>query len=176
MLGPVDVSMVVDAIKAIQPLSPSTSAKAAWLLIHKNYDGDTGLVLLDREAIAAELEISAAEVSRAMTALERLGVVRRERVKGLTAPGKAAVRYYVEEATILAGELNFKLPRPPSLTQLQRLERLLRKIGSAPPALPKERSVLPDWVPDTAAARRIEYELHKRRESFKRAAEDKTKP
>ncbi len=56
---------------------------------------NTGLVTLTREEIAQTAEIKPQEVSRAMTRLENLGAITRERVKipGLKGPGM--VRYRI---------------------------------------------------------------------------------
>lgn len=76
-----------------------------WALLLRSISTDTGEVLLSRDEIAERLGISVENVSRLMTALERFGAIRRDRMKLAGLKGHGPARYFVNPDVAWRGPL-----------------------------------------------------------------------
>ena len=91
MISPAQCLVVWDAIE--DGVEPRATRKVFDLVI-THIETNTGIVIFTREEIAERVGIAPKHVSSAMARLEKLGAVKRERVKvpGMRGPGKARYR------------------------------------------------------------------------------------
>lgn len=124
MLSRVQTAAVWDAIRALPSSERPNHVRHAFDLVLLNLRQDTGEVMLTRDQLAERIGCSSDNVSRLMSTLERMGVVRRERraVDGMRGRGMAV--YFINPHVAWNGSLEVRKAEaadqaPPLLTIMQ---------------------------------------------------------
>jgi len=105
MLNRNQTKAVWDAIRALPPKDRPVQVRDAFMLLMLNLRQDTGECVLTREEIAEQIGCKPNEISRIMSTLVRMGVLRRDltRVEGMR--GRGIVTYVVNADVAWNGHL-----------------------------------------------------------------------
>lgn len=108
MLSPAQAGVVWDAIEKLPSRDQPRTVDRVFKLVLLNLRMDTGEVMLTRDQFADRIGCAPREISRAMSVLERLGVIMRERrrVDGMCGPGMVA--YFVNPHVAWNGNLTVR--------------------------------------------------------------------
>jgi predicted transcriptional regulator len=108
MFGRKQVMKISQCIRKLPPSMRPVQTRDVFLHVLLNINQDTGEVMLTREEIAQELEISSNNVSTIMKTLENMGVIRREYEKVVGMRGRGVVIYYVNPDVAWNGSLEVR--------------------------------------------------------------------
>lgn len=103
LVDPDQLLAVLEKLRGFEARWRPTVARRVLTLAMANLCPATGLIQLTRDQIARLLSVHTAEVSTALTALESLGAIRRERLAGRPAAGSAATVAFINPSLAWAG-------------------------------------------------------------------------
>ncbi len=124
MLSREQTKAIWNAIRALPADDRPHQVRHAFDLVLLNLRQDTGEVMLRRDELAAEIGCAPRSVSTIMGTLERMGVVRRERMRVEGIQGRGVAVYFVNPHVAWNGSLDIRKREaeavsPPLLTIMQ---------------------------------------------------------
>lgn len=124
MLSREQTKAIWAAIRALPADDRPHQVRHAFDLVLLNLRQDTGEVMLRRDELAAEIGCAPKHVSTIMGTLERMGVVRRERMRVEGIQGRGVAVYFVNPHVAWNGSLDIRKREaegvsPPLLTIMQ---------------------------------------------------------
>jgi CRP-like cAMP-binding protein len=124
MLSREQTKAIWTAIRALPANDRPHQVRHAFDLVLLNLRQDTGEVMLRRDELAAEIGCAPKHVSTIMGTLERMGVVRRERMRVEGIQGRGVAVYFVNPHVAWNGSLDIRKREaeavsPPLLTIMQ---------------------------------------------------------
>jgi len=108
MLSPQQCLAVWDAIEELPKDKRPHDVDRVFKLVITHIETNTGIVTLTREELAAKVGIRPQEVSKAMGALEEMGVITRERWKLPGMRGSGTAKYRVNSHVAWNGKLTIR--------------------------------------------------------------------
>ena len=111
MLSPAQCLAVWNAIRELPSDDRPNQVRHLFDLVITHIEINTGLVTLTREELAVQIGTEPKHISTMMGTLERLGVLRRERVKVAGMRGSGIARYRINPHVAWNGELEIRKER-----------------------------------------------------------------